>query len=230
MQRVQQGRRVLQTEGARGLAQRAGPGRVPAPRRRRGPTSPSCPADVADSQSLVAARARVAPDAAAPHSPSAGSWPRPRPGPGGHTTTFRLVEGLERAGHTCVLYLYDRYQGDIRAAGSRHPPALAGRPGPRCDRCATDSGPPTPSSPPPGRRPTWWPPMRTDRRDACTSSRTSSPTSTPAARSTPWSRTPTGSASEPSPSAGCWPSCCRPRWASRPRPSSSVATPTSTGW
>ena len=39
----------------------------------------------------------------------------PAPGSGGHTTAFRLVEALERAGHTCVLYLYDRYGG--RTAG-----------------------------------------------------------------------------------------------------------------
>lgn len=38
----------------------------------------------------------------------------PSPGSGGHTTLFRMVEALEQAGHTCELYLYDRYGGDLR--------------------------------------------------------------------------------------------------------------------
>jgi O-antigen biosynthesis protein len=33
----------------------------------------------------------------------------PGPGAGGHTTMFRLIAGLERAGHHCVLYLTDRH-------------------------------------------------------------------------------------------------------------------------
>jgi glycosyltransferase involved in cell wall biosynthesis len=40
----------------------------------------------------------------------------PGPGSGGHTTMFRMVEAVEAAGHTCVLYLYDRFGGDL----SRH--------------------------------------------------------------------------------------------------------------
>lgn len=39
----------------------------------------------------------------------------PSAGSGGHTTLFRMVEALERAGHECVLFLYDRYGGDVRA-------------------------------------------------------------------------------------------------------------------
>ena len=38
----------------------------------------------------------------------------PGRGSGGHTTMFRVIEALERAGHTCVLYVYDRYEGDLR--------------------------------------------------------------------------------------------------------------------
>lgn len=38
----------------------------------------------------------------------------PRAGSGGHTTLFRMVEAVEKAGHTCVLFLYDRYGGDLR--------------------------------------------------------------------------------------------------------------------
>lgn len=45
----------------------------------------------------------------------------PAPGSGGHTTLFRLIEGLERAGHDCHLFLYDRFQGDAR----RHAATIA---------------------------------------------------------------------------------------------------------
>lgn len=38
----------------------------------------------------------------------------PARGSGGHTTIFRVVEGLERRGHTCRLSLYDHYRGDVR--------------------------------------------------------------------------------------------------------------------
>lgn len=37
----------------------------------------------------------------------------PGAGSGGHTTMFRMVEALERRGHTCVVYLYDRYGGHV---------------------------------------------------------------------------------------------------------------------
>jgi glycosyltransferase involved in cell wall biosynthesis len=37
----------------------------------------------------------------------------PAAGSGGHTTLFRMVEAVERAGHDCVLFLYDRYAGDL---------------------------------------------------------------------------------------------------------------------
>jgi glycosyltransferase involved in cell wall biosynthesis len=40
----------------------------------------------------------------------------PGPGSGGHTTMFRMIEAAEAAGHTCVLYLYDRFHGQT----SRH--------------------------------------------------------------------------------------------------------------
>ena len=40
----------------------------------------------------------------------------PSPGSGGHTTMFRMIEAVEAAGHTCVLYLYDRFGGQV----SRH--------------------------------------------------------------------------------------------------------------
>ncbi|MEU4424434.1 hypothetical protein AB0F81_27760 [Actinoplanes sp. NPDC024001] len=37
----------------------------------------------------------------------------PGGGSGGHTTFFRMIEGMEAAGHTCVLYLYDPYRGEL---------------------------------------------------------------------------------------------------------------------
>ncbi|HEY7174020.1 MAG TPA: hypothetical protein VH442_03800, partial [Micromonosporaceae bacterium] len=37
----------------------------------------------------------------------------PGPGSGGHTTMFRFVEALERAGHQCVLFCHDRYGNDM---------------------------------------------------------------------------------------------------------------------
>jgi O-antigen biosynthesis protein len=37
----------------------------------------------------------------------------PSGGSGGHTTIFRLIEFLESRGHTCRVYLYDRYLGDM---------------------------------------------------------------------------------------------------------------------
>ncbi|SCF25659.1 hypothetical protein GA0074695_4860 [Micromonospora viridifaciens] len=38
----------------------------------------------------------------------------PALGSGGHTTLFRMVEAVEAAGHTCVLYLYDPLGSDLR--------------------------------------------------------------------------------------------------------------------
>jgi O-antigen biosynthesis protein len=38
----------------------------------------------------------------------------PGPGSGGHTTMLRIVEHLEKRGHECRLYFYDRYLGDVR--------------------------------------------------------------------------------------------------------------------
>jgi glycosyltransferase involved in cell wall biosynthesis len=69
--------------------------------------------DVADSTRLQLALPASRPSRADPlivgwvmTPPSAGS--------GGHTTLFRMVEAVERAGHHCVLFLYDRYGGDMQ--------------------------------------------------------------------------------------------------------------------
>lgn len=51
----------------------------------------------------------------------------PAGGSGGHTTVFRLVSALEAKGHTCRVYLKDRYLGDMaghEATLRRHWPAV----------------------------------------------------------------------------------------------------------
>lgn len=42
----------------------------------------------------------------------------PAPGSGGHTTLFRVVEALERRGHRCTLYLYDKHGLDASRAAA----------------------------------------------------------------------------------------------------------------
>lgn len=37
----------------------------------------------------------------------------PVAGSGGHTTFFRMVTGMERRGHRCIVYLYDAHDGDL---------------------------------------------------------------------------------------------------------------------
>lgn len=39
----------------------------------------------------------------------------PAAGSGGHTTLFRMVAAAEEAGHECVVFLYDRYGGNVAA-------------------------------------------------------------------------------------------------------------------
>ena len=72
---------------------------------------PLLPGDVSDSTRIrIAPLHRAARDPLTPvigivcTPPSAGS--------GGHTTLFRMVEGLEARGYQCVLFLYDRHGGD----------------------------------------------------------------------------------------------------------------------
>lgn len=54
----------------------------------------------------------------------------PAPGSGGHTTFFRMVQGLEERGHRCSILLYDRHHGDLRQHRARirqHWPELTAR-------------------------------------------------------------------------------------------------------
>jgi hypothetical protein len=73
---------------------------------------PLLPGDVADSSRVTPPTAAAPPESGRPARigwictpPSAGS--------GGHTTLFRMVAELERQGHECVLFLYDRHGGDV---------------------------------------------------------------------------------------------------------------------
>lgn len=54
----------------------------------------------------------------------------PGPGSGGHTTLFRMVQGMEERGHRCTLLLYNRHGSDMSRAEStirRHWPWLQSR-------------------------------------------------------------------------------------------------------
>ncbi|MCU1402070.1 MAG: glycosyl transferase group 1, partial [Microbacteriaceae bacterium] len=68
--------------------------------------------DVADSSRVTPPTASTPRD---PGSPATIGWicTPPSAGSGGHTTLFRMVAELERQGHDCVLFLYDRHGGDV---------------------------------------------------------------------------------------------------------------------
>lgn len=72
-------------------------------------------ADVADSHDLALAVPVQRPRRGTPLTVGWICTP-PSPGSGGHTTLFRMAEAVEAAGHTCVLYLYDQFDGEL----SRH--------------------------------------------------------------------------------------------------------------
>lgn len=75
---------------------------------------PLLDADIADSMLLDLPVPSTRPPGTAPLTVAWVTVP-PSAGSGGHTTLFRMVEAVERAGHRCELFLYDRYGGDIRA-------------------------------------------------------------------------------------------------------------------
>lgn len=101
--------RIARTEGLRPLAQRAV---------RRAHQSlevdsldlPILPPDIVDPASVPPVRAALVSGTR----PVVG-WLTAPPslGSGGHTTMFRMVSALEASGVRCVLYLYDRYGGDV---------------------------------------------------------------------------------------------------------------------
>jgi len=102
--------RLLRRQGARGFAQRVA--RVAY--NKLGAAELDFPlrfSDVADSRGL---KLPVPPTRPARGTPLTVGWicTPPAAGSGGHTTMFRMIEALEAAGHRCVLYLYDMFDGD----------------------------------------------------------------------------------------------------------------------
>ncbi|MEV4277866.1 rhamnosyltransferase WsaF family glycosyltransferase [Actinoplanes xinjiangensis] len=103
--------KVLRESGPRGLAQRM----VRVAYHRLSASDLEAPLDfdhIADSQGL---RLTVPAQRPARGTPLTVGWlcTPPRPGSGGHTTLFRMVEGLEAAGHQCVLYIHDVFHGEL---------------------------------------------------------------------------------------------------------------------
>ena len=116
LDRARQTRRLLLNEGGAAVLGRVGdrvakrlspPGRVRLPVSREDLVAAS----------EIAARGWILPPAlpANPGAPLTVAWVcvPPAPGSGGHTTMFRLVSALERAGHTCIIYLTDRHGWSI---------------------------------------------------------------------------------------------------------------------
>ena len=103
--------RVLRAEGATGVSQRV----ARAAYRRSGARASDFalrPEDISDSVTLRLETPAAAPPIGAQLRVAWVTTP-PAPGSGGHTTMFRMVEAVEAAGHTCTIYLYDRYRGDV---------------------------------------------------------------------------------------------------------------------
>ncbi len=103
--------RLLRTAGLRGIAKRA----VRKAYHKLGAKDLEALLDldrIADSRGLTLAEPQQRP---ARGTPLTVGWicTPPAGGSGGHTTMFRMVEGMEAAGHRCVLYLHDVYHGEL---------------------------------------------------------------------------------------------------------------------
>jgi len=116
LDRVRQTRRLVRSEGLPGVSLRV--------RRRladRLLPAGSQPLPLADESFDGACRAETSgwtypgPLKQPPGAPLTVAWvcAPPGPGSGGHTTMFRLVAALERAGHRCVIYLHDRHGWEL---------------------------------------------------------------------------------------------------------------------
>jgi glycosyltransferase involved in cell wall biosynthesis len=112
VERLRQARRLLATEGAGGISARL---RTRAAAALLPPGRGTLPVDLDDlaRAAEIAESGWVLPGPAplAPGAPLTVAWVcvPPRAGSGGHTTMFRMAAALEAAGHTCVIYLYDRH-------------------------------------------------------------------------------------------------------------------------
>ena len=103
--------RILRNSGVRGVAQRA----VRIAYHRIGAKDLEAKLDLdhlTDSSGLNLAVPAARPSRGTPLTVGWITTP-PAGGSGGHTTLFRMVEGMEAAGHRCVLYLHDVYHGDM---------------------------------------------------------------------------------------------------------------------
>ncbi len=115
VQRVRQTGRLLRSEGASGVAARL----LDRAHSRLSPPAGRLPIDRADlvRAGEIAAAGWVLPEPkrVVPGEPLEIAWVTAPPGEGsgGHTTMFRLMSSLERAGHRCILYLVDRHGWSI---------------------------------------------------------------------------------------------------------------------
>jgi glycosyltransferase involved in cell wall biosynthesis len=103
--------RLIRDNGTRGLAQRV----ARAAYQRLGASILDFPLDLDDVADSRALRLAVPAQRPARGEPISVGWicVPPGAGSGGHTTMFRMIEGVEAAGHTCYLYLYDRWGGEL---------------------------------------------------------------------------------------------------------------------
>jgi O-antigen biosynthesis protein len=114
-ERVRQTRRLLGSEGPAGVSSRllarasealapSGYGNLPVSRE-----------DLVRSAEAMAGEGLPEPIAWRPGEPLTVAWVcgPAGGGSGGHTTMFRAIAALERAGHTCVVYIHDRHGWEI---------------------------------------------------------------------------------------------------------------------
>lgn len=109
--RIAESARLVRQEGTRGLAQRL----LRRAYRKSGAAGLDftlLDVDVADSTMAGWAVPAARPADGAPLRVGWISSP-PAPGSGGHTTLFRMAQALVDAGHSCTVYLYDRYGGQL---------------------------------------------------------------------------------------------------------------------
>jgi glycosyltransferase involved in cell wall biosynthesis len=110
VERIRQTRRLLRSEGYRGVAARLAKrisNRLAPPGHRSLPVARS---DLLRAAEIAAAGWRLPPPLpAAPGESLCVAWvcTPPDAGSGGHTTMFRLVSALEQSGHTCIIYVKD---------------------------------------------------------------------------------------------------------------------------
>ena len=123
-ERLRQARRLLSSEGAAGVSARLR-ARAAAAIAPQGDTRLRVTREDLLAAAEVASAGCDAPGPAPvrPGEPLTIGWVSvpPAESSGGHATMFRMITALERAGHTCVLYLDDRHGWDIEQHRREHP-------------------------------------------------------------------------------------------------------------